>query len=292
MRCVVTGAYGFLGATLCDLLEQRGHDVFRTGRRDGAQERVDPGDAEAFSRVLGACRPDVVVNLIAMTNVDDCERDPGTAFRVNAGVVHSIGVALQSNSPVRLVHISTDQVYGGAGPHVESAVAPMNVYAITKLAGELMAEKLEATILRVNFVGRSRSPGRVGLTDWLVQSLRDGREITLFDDVFFSPLHVESLSDVIERVVMRPVPGVFNVGSRGGISKAEFGVHLARRLALSREHVTVGSVASSVMVARRPNDMVMNSTRFEQAFDYVLPSIDNEIARVAADYSIGQEGGA
>lgn len=285
MRCLIVGAYGFLGSTLCDVLEHRGHEVLRAGRRDGVQVRVDPGDAVALTQVLEAHRPDVLINLVAMTNVDECERNPFTAFQVNAAIVEAIGTALRSVPLVHLIHLSTDQVYDGTGPHVETRTAPVNVYAITKLAGEMFAERLRATVLRVNFVGRSHSPSCTSLTDWLVESFQQGREITLFDDVFFSPLHVTSLSVAIERVVVQRLAGIFNLGARGGLSKAEFGMRLAKRLALSTAHVTIGSVNSAPLTARRPHDMVMDSSRFELAFGCNLSLIDDEIARVATDYS-------
>jgi dTDP-4-dehydrorhamnose reductase len=284
LKCLVTGAYGFLGVALCNELERSGHTVLRAGRRTGAEIQLDPDDRDALSTCVVQHSPDVVVNLVAMTNVDECERNPAEAFQANAGVVQSICDAIDAHANTRLIHISTDQVYDGPGPHVESKVAPTNVYAITKYVGELLAERNGGTVLRVNFVGRSHASGRVGLSDWLVSSLQDHSEVTLFKDVYFSPLHVSTLCMAIERAVTVRVAGTFNVGAHGGVSKAEFGLRLARSLDLPTGRVTVGAVSERVMAARRPSDMVMNSARFERAFGFPLPSVDTEIERVAADY--------
>ena len=286
MKCLVTGAYGFLGSSLCDYLENQGHEVTRASRRASAQLQLDPSDSVALLRALERFSPNVLINLIAMTNIDSCERDPAKAYRVNAGVVQSIGTALQCAPSVHLIHLSTDQVYDGPGPHAESCVAPANVYAITKLAGEMLAERQSATVLRVNFIGRSKSPGCASLTDWIVDSLLQRKEITLFNDVFFSPLHLSSLSEAIESVLTRRIPGIFNLGARGGVSKAELGITLADRLGLPRDHVALGSVKTAQMEARRPKDMVMDSMRFEQTFGYKLPRMDDEITRSASDYKL------
>jgi dTDP-4-dehydrorhamnose reductase len=245
---------------------------------------VDPGDSAALAGSLAELGPDIVINLVAMTDVDGCERDPAAAYQANAAVVESICEAMKTCPSAHLIHISSDQVYSGPGVHVESDVTPLNVYAITKLAGEMIAIRQGATVFRVNFVGRSRAPTCRGLTDWLVESLRSGIAITLFRDVFFSPLHVMTLCRAIECGVLIATPGVFNLGARGGMSKADFAIGLARRLQLSQERVTVGSVDDRRMLARRPSNMVMDSGRFEKAFGFELPCIESELDLVAADY--------
>jgi len=284
MKCLITGAYGFLGSSLCGLLEQRGHKVTRASRRAGAQLQLDLDNPKSILKALERCNPDLLINLIAMTDVDACERNPAMAYQVNAGVLEKIGFALERSPSVHLIHLSTDHVYDGVGSHVESRVAPSNVYAITKLAGEKIAERHGATVLRVNFVGRSRLADCVSLTDWIVNSLRHRREITLFDDVFFSPLHMNSLGEAIDKAMMKRMPGVFNLGAQGGLSKAEFGLKLANRLGLPCDCVTVGSVTTAKMLARRPKNMIMNSKLFEHTFGCDLPRIDDEIARSASDY--------
>ena len=64
------GAYGFLGTILCEFLERQGHKVARAGRRANAQYQFEPDDHEAFLQVIEKFNPDVLINLIAMTNVD------------------------------------------------------------------------------------------------------------------------------------------------------------------------------------------------------------------------------
>ena len=85
-------------------------------------------------------------------------------------------------------------------------------------------------------------------------------------------------------MVMKRIPGVFNIGARDGLSKAEFGLRLASRLGLPCDQVAMGSVTKAKMLARRPKNMMMNSKLFEHTFGYDLPRIDDEIARSASDY--------
>jgi dTDP-4-dehydrorhamnose reductase len=273
-----------VGASLCRAFEAGGARVVRQGRREGAELRVDPGDPAALASALATVDPDTIVNLAAATHVDRCEDDPGAAFLANVRLVEGIAAAIGSGGRPHLIQVSTDQVYDGAGPHHEDDARPCNVYALTKYAGELACAGVAATVLRTNLFGRSRSPGRSSLSDWVVQSLRAGQRITVFDDVLFSPLHLDSLAEVIVSAARLQPSGVFNAGSRDGVSKAGFALELAQRLGLDRSLMTVGASSSAGLRARRPLDMRMNPDRFDRHFDIASPTIESQIERAAEEY--------
>lgn len=286
---IVFGASGLLGSSLVPALRACGHTVLAQSRGSGADLCFDPSDRSAVAAALALHRPVAVVNLVAATNVDQCETQTELAWQVNAGVVSAIvgGILALDNDPAsrpHLVHISTDQVYDGRGPHAEDEVHPINVYGLSKYAGELLAERVGATVLRSNFYGRSRSAGRLSFSDWLVRSLREKTPITVFDDVKFSAIHINTLCDYIERsIVLRPV-GIFNAGCRDGISKAGFAMALARALGLPTENVRLGTSADVVLKARRPVDMTLQVARLEAAFNLQCPNMLDEIERASKEY--------
>ena len=281
------GAYGFLGPVVSTTLAAAGHTVLRQGRNAAAQVPCDPLKAAVFRSVLEQYRPSVIINLIAMTDVDLCEREPARAFDANVRVVESIAQAIGSQSQagrIHLVQISTDQVYDGPGPHHEGDTKPPNVYGATKHEGELVAQGMGATVLRTNFVGRSRSPKRRSLSDWIVDSLRAAQPITVFENIRFSPLHVSTLCQCIERVVSVRTPGVFNAGAVNGISKAEFARSLASQLRLDTATMRSGPYVEMPQKARRPLDMTMAVDKFQLAFGLALPRVEDEVQLVAKEY--------
>ncbi len=281
------GAYGFLGSILSSTLAAAGHVVLRQGRSNAAQVPCDPLDARAFRSVLGQHHPSTIINLIAMTDVDLCEREPVRAFEANVQVVESIVQAVGQESKVdrlHLIQISTDQVYDGPGPHHEADTRPPNVYGVTKHEGEVVAQGIGASVLRTNFVGRSRSPNRKSLSDWIVDSLRATQPITVFANIRFNPLHVSTLCHCIERVVSVQTPGVFNVGAINGISKAEFAQSLASQLCLDSASMQSGSYVEMPQKARRPLDMTMAVDKFQRTFGVSLPRVEGEVRLVAKEY--------
>lgn len=228
--------------------------------------------------MLDAVRPDFVINLVAATNVDRCEERPDEAYRLNVRSVETLSGWLKRGQTCHLIHVSTDQVYEGEGPHREDDVNIVNVYALSKYAGELAALAAGATVLRSNFFGPSMLAGRSSFSDWIIARLRAGEAFTAFDDVAFTPLSMATLGAAIARVIEMPAPGVFNLGSRHGMSKAEFAFALARHFGLDASPIRPGSHSAVKLRARRPLDMRMDSTLFEQTFGFILPGTEREIS--------------
>jgi len=281
---LVTGANGLLGSTLVPALRRNGIQI-TTCSRSNADISADLADAGQAATALRAASPEVIVNLAAATNVDECERAPQTAYLKNVRIVENLVGFIATESPgVHLVQISSDQVYDGAGPHAEGEITLTNMYGFSKYSGELAAARVPNTTLRINFVGRSECPRRTTLSDWLVEQLSGGKVVTVFDDVRFSPLRLTTLAGFIEMAVRQRQIGTFNVGSHGSMSKAEFAFALAAELGLPTSLMRRGRSTESEASARRPSDMSMDSRRFEAAFGVTLPAIKDEIRLLRMEY--------
>ena len=151
-RVLVTGAQGLLGSTLVPHLQACGHEVFRHGRKGDIDVGADLIDVGQVNAALDQVAPEVVINLAALTDVDECERSPKLAYLSNVLIVENLVKWIQNNgNTCHLVQLSTDQVYDGLGPHMESDITLTNYYGFSKYAGELAAATVPSTILRTNF---------------------------------------------------------------------------------------------------------------------------------------------
>lgn len=284
-RVLVVGARGMLGSTLCPRLEALGHTVLRQSRNRGFNLQFDPCSIEEWSSVLRRERPEVIINLVAATDVDRCEGDPQWAYEANVAPVMAFVQAASRNSELpHLVHISTDQVYDGIGPHSEEEARPCNVYALSKLAAELAIKQHPSTVLRTNFFGASRSPSRQSFSDWIIRSLKAKQHITVFKDVLFNAMHINSLTDVIDYAVRTQPQGLYNAGTDDGISKADFALILAKTLRISTSTLRLGSVSDLKLRARRPLDMRMDTARFRRSFEIQVPLMNDQIELTANEY--------
>ena len=270
-KTLVTGAGGLLAPYLVEAF-----DAVATGRR-GGDISCDLADAAAVRRLVEEVRPAVVVHAAAMTNIDRAEVDPAAADLANRVTTENLVAAMPQRA--RLLYISTDQVYPDvAGPHVEGSEAPVNVYGTSKLAGEHAALRHpRALVARTNLFGPSRTPGRASLSDFVLDGLRNGKVITLFRDVLFSPLHMTTLAAVLREMIVRELVGVYNVGSREGMSKADFGLAIAEHLGLSPDHARIGVSTELPNRAPRIGDLRVDVSRLEASLERAMPTCRDEI---------------
>jgi len=286
MEIVTLGASGLFGCVLVPALRLAGHNVVTVGRSVDSDFMCDAGESRLLCSVLDELQPDVLLNLIALTDVDLCESDPKQAFLVNVRTADNLVKWIESRAkPCHLIHLSTDQVYDGPGPHYEDDVMPTNYYGFSKYASELAAQRVPSTVLRTNFFGKSMSNRRTSFTDWVHNSIVNDHKIVLFEDVFFSPLSMVTLAEMIIVLVSQQPLGIFNLGSRSGLSKSEFAHLFMEKLNFGMANVEVVSIDDvSFMKTYRPRDMRLKVEKIEQTLNIVLPTLECEINRVIIDY--------
>lgn len=284
-RVLLLGASGMLGSSLVPYLKSAGHIVIRQSRSDGYDIKLDPLNHLAWAECLNELQPETIVNLVAATDVDKCEGNPQWAFDANIGPILALRRASWStDTRPHIMHISTDQLYDGRGPHLESNVHPCNVYALSKFAAEMAIIGYPATVFRTNFFGMSHAQERASFTDWIIESIKARKQITLFEDVLFSAIHLDTLCEYINMGIARKALGTFNLGSSDGMSKAAFALELATRLDLDTSSILIGSVKDHDLKARRPLDMRMDTKHFQETFAVSTPCITSEINKAADEY--------
>ena len=147
MRVLVTGSEGFLGQHLIQLLAENDHDVVRYDLALGH----DILDAEQLRTSLQGC--DVCIHLAAVADLYIAEDDPETAQAINVDGTRLV-TEICDEFDIRLLYASTCCAYGNNGLEIsdeDSAVAPTEHYAKTKLEGEKFVSNSENghTIMRI-----------------------------------------------------------------------------------------------------------------------------------------------
>lgn len=133
MNVLVTGAAGQVGQALIATAPATLNVIART------RAELDISNASAVASCIQRHNIDVIINAAAYTAVDRAEDEPESAQRANADAPLVLAKAAR-DSRARLLHISTDFVFDGAGsvPYSpEAPTNPLNVYGKTKRDGEL-----------------------------------------------------------------------------------------------------------------------------------------------------------
>ena len=279
-KICITGATGLLGTSLYHFLKSNSYDVIGHGFSGGADYNADLKCPEQTHKMLDKISPNLIVNLVALTDVDRCEVEPNEAYLLNVKTIENIVLWIKQNPLTHLIHLSTDQVYDGGGPHKENEVSIKNVYAFSKYCSEVVATKINSTVIRTNFFGKSLV-NKQSFSDWLINSFKARTPMKLFTDICFSPLSMGTLIGVIEKIIIEPITGIFNVGSHFGLSKRDFAVNLAKELSLKTDNATDCLRDEFNFTAYRPYDMRMDCSLFEMTYKYKLPDLNDEIIKIA-----------
>jgi dTDP-4-dehydrorhamnose reductase len=289
-KIVVLGGSGLLGSVMVPYLESCGYIVSSFCRNIKTKHDivVDFTSESAVRFALDAINPNFIINLLALTDVDFCERHPNESYITNVLLIESVISWIEKNKNSHFVQISTDQVYDGSGPQVEKKIKLINYYSYSKFMAELCVSRVPSTIIRTNFFGKSNLKNRPSFTDWIYESVSNNIKISAFDDVYFSPLSMSSLCYFICLVIRKPLIGTFNIGSESGLSKADFIFLFVQGLGLSVERISRCSIDEMCLVAKRPKDMRMDCAKFKAAYNQnSMPLLQDEIKLTIKEYGNG-----
>ncbi len=225
MRILVTGANGMLGIDLCNVLSEAGHTVTRTdiSLRPGLQAppwlQLDITDAAAVLRAVEECRAEAVIHPAAFTNVDGCEKDPDTAFKINALGTWCVAAAC-SKLEIPITYVSTDFVFDGTKttPYTEfDAVNPINHYGASKLAGERLVEKLchRHFIVRTQWLNGAHGRSFASI---MLDLAKTRTEWEVVGDQIGSPTFTLDLARTIASLQTSTLYGTYHVANRGECS--------------------------------------------------------------------------
>jgi dTDP-4-dehydrorhamnose reductase len=278
MRILVTGASGLLGLNF-GLRYAGQHTIvgqFNEHSLSGVPFEVCQADLAqkgAPEQVVRTAKPDLILHCAAIANLDSCESNPQQAIRMNTEVPGELA-QISRRQGIQMIHISTDAVFDGLGGRYSerSAPHPINVYASSKLAGEkaVAESNPEAIIARVNFYGWSLS-GRRSLAEFFINNLRAGKRTNGFTDVWFCPLQVHMLSEILLKMAAKGLSGLFHTVSRECLSKYDFGCRIARQFGLDESLVMPVSWLEGNLAAPRSPNLSLRTDKLEKALGEPLP---------------------
>jgi dTDP-4-dehydrorhamnose reductase len=284
---VVTGASGLLGSSFVLCAQGQKRTVTAVSHLHSVNipgvdpHRVNLADSAATLALIDRIEPGSIVHCAAATDVDWCEDHPEQTTRINVDAPGLLAkFAYQHDVP--FVYISTDAVFdGNLGCYSESDdPCPVNVYAASKLQGEreVLRQNPNSVIARVTMYGWSarRKPS---LGEWVFDSLSAGQSVSGFSDVYFSPILVNDLCDVILALLDRAPSGIFHVVGSQRISKYEFARSVARVFGFPTSQIVSITVGESGLRARRPQDTSLSTDKVAKALGRPMPDVDSGLRR-------------
>ncbi|MDD1772208.1 MAG: dTDP-4-dehydrorhamnose reductase [Methanomassiliicoccales archaeon] len=261
-KVLVIGASGLLGQYLLKAGRDLELDMVGTYNETVPTDingmlRMDITNPDSVSRSLDQICPDLVVLSSAMTNVDQCEREPGKAYAVNMEGAFNVASRCKDHG-AKLVYISTDYVFNGlkgSRYHEFEGPDPLSIYGRSKLEGEnvTMDADKKNMVCRVSVVyGWNRIGKKSNFLTWIIESLKKGQAIRLYNDQWVSPTYAPSAAKDILELACKDVRGIVHTCGPDCLNRYEMGVMLAEVFGFDKGLISSIETKDMPMLAVRP----------------------------------------
>jgi dTDP-4-dehydrorhamnose reductase len=293
MKIVITGSNGLVGQKLVhQCLKEVGVEVFGislSGNQLGPLPcyhhfAMDVCKSSEWEDLIGKIRPDVVVNLAAVSSPDQCMDDPAFCRRLNVDFVIQLGEACQRNG-IRLIQVSTDFVFDGSSLDYseKDQPKPLNSYGQSKWDAEkwIVAHSQDWSIVRTvlvygynSYLPRQNFPLRV------VEQLIRHQPFRVNNDQIRKPTLAEDLAWGLFQIIMKGENGIFHLAGTEPVSVFDFALATARRFGLKEDLLIPVSSAELREKAVRPLLSGINISRAREILGFQPCSLQQGLNRL------------
>ena len=265
MKILVTGANGMLAKEVKEKFEKE-NEIIAT---DVAQ--LDITDEKAVMDYVTNIKPEYIINCAAYTAVDKAEENYELADRINGDGPANLAKAAKA-AGAKLVHISTDYVFGGnldisKDYKEDDAKAPVTAYGKTKLHGEegITENTDEYYIFRTAWL---YGIGGNNFVKTMTKLGSTREEISVVSDQHGSPTYAKDLTEIIYQAIEKKIPyGIYNATNEGYTTWYEFtkeilaeqGIKCKVNPVTTEEYIEMMKVTQ----AKRPFNSQMSKAKLE-----------------------------
>jgi dTDP-4-dehydrorhamnose reductase len=241
-------------------------------------EELDMTNQGALEAYLKANPVDYLVNCAAYTDVDGAELEPDRAMQLNRDVIGNLVANLEHHPDLRLIHISTDYVFGGdllRPLREDDKPEPESVYGKTKLEGEnLIKDHPRAIIIRTSWL---YSVFGKNFVKSMINRMDNRGDLKVVYDQIGTPTYAEDLALAVMQIISdvdagnRPfVPGIFHYSNEGVCSWFDLAMEICRMINCKSMICPVES-SEYPQPAKRPAYSVLNKSRIKEVYGVEVP---------------------
>ena len=292
---IVTGGLGFIGSNLIKILNKKKYFIINIDKTTYAANfknipidiknykfyKQDINDKKFFKKILQIYNPSIIFNLAAETHVDRSIESPGDFINTNVLGVFSILEALREyKQNTKLIHISTDEVYGDIinkrSSKEDDRYNPSSPYAASKAGSDLLilsyvrTFKIPAIITNgCNNFGPGQFPEK--LIPTIINNIMNNKNIPIYGDGknsrewIYVDDHAEGLIEVSKKGL---IGQQYNIGSGIRLNN----LNIANKILLLFKKITKQNIRSKIVFVKdRPgHDMCysLNSEKIKKKLDW------------------------
>ena len=294
MKILVTGANGLLGQHLVKLLLENKYHVLACGkglcRLDFINNDLftyidaDITDENAVEKLIKNNGPEIIIHAAAMTQVDECEKNPEQTSDVNVRGTANIILYAEKYSSF-IIYISTDFVFDGeAGNYKEDDdLKPVNWYGFTKVQAESLIETCDMpwAIVRTCLVyGNALSGTRSNIITWVKNNVENNKNIKVVDDQIRTPTYVEDLAKGILLIAEKKATGIFHISGEDILTPYEMAIKTATFFNLDKNLIEKVNASIFTQPAKRPPRTGFNINKAKTTLGFQPISFEEALAKM------------
>ena len=266
-KILVTGSAGLIGTQIVKDLLDNHKQVYscynKTKPELGIITHLDLTKKDDIVNTMNRIKPDVVIHLGAMTDVELCETETELAKKINTDATEILALESEKYNTF-FVYMSTDYVFDGkVGMKKENdKTNPINFYGKSKLDGERIFKKI--TTPNVNI--RTSTPfgihsKKISFPIWVKKNLELEKEISVVVDQYTSPSYVPNISKMIIEIMERKITGIIHLAGATKISRYDFAVQISKIINANKQFLKLIKMDQMDWKAQRPADSSLSVSK-------------------------------
>ncbi len=296
MKIAIIGGTGLLGSNLVNLLSYSDIKAFSRELSNNIEDKYNniiefKNITEELNKNFKSWKPDIIINTIAIVNIQECENNYNKANYINCDVAIELA-KLSKKYNSYFIHISTDHYYNDNKQlHDEECdISLLNNYAKTKYKAELELVKhtQKYLIVRTNIIGFRRRTA-MSFFEWLLDSFEKEEKINLYTNFHTSPISVNELGKILLKCYNNNLVGTYNIGSSEVINKYDFGIKTAKKFNYKIDNITSSKLIDFDILTPRALTLGLDVSKIEKALDIKMPTINETINILYNEYEENNE---
>ncbi len=280
---LVTGANGQLASEIKFISERFPlyHFLFTS------RQELPVDDKEAVRNFFEKTQIHYCINCAAYTAVDKAEENKEEAFKINADAAGDLA-SICSDHQTKLIHISTDYVFDGSSSvplKEEAAVAPLNIYGMSKLRGEeyILNQNPASLIIRTSWVYSSYGNNFVKT---ILRLCSEKDKLNVINDQHGCPTYAADLAEVIMKFIDsaeddKDYASIFNYCNAGITSWFDFALAIKKYSKSKCEILPVGS-SQYKTAATRPAHSILDASKIKALLNVEIPYWEDSLKKCLA----------
>jgi dTDP-4-dehydrorhamnose reductase len=291
-KLMIFGGSGFVGGVITLIAQRNGWQVYIADNRPQSNLKaewwmVNITDKNSVETAIEAVNPTAVVNVAAIADIDQAEKEQELAYKINVDGAHFVA-EICARKGIRYVFFSSDAVFNGESSHYseDDQPAPVNYYGQTKLEAEQAVFRVypAAVVIRISLViGFPVTSGNSFFAN-LENKLKLGKELLAPTYEIRTPVDVLTLAECVLELCENTFTGVIHIGATDSISRYDLTREAARRMGYDVQLIKPQTLPEAIPGrAPRHKNGIISVARAQRVLKTRMLSTQESIQRAFTD---------